>query len=100
MILEFKALSTRQAKPCLEHREHRAPIPTNETRAVGTRSAFSWKRPGLKRFVFWALGEDRGLMRETAKKLVPAAAGDASDPFRVSLIEAGMAKSDPARLED
>ena len=45
-------------------------------------------------------GPDGGAVRERARALVAGAAGDASDPFRVSELTGAMLREDPARLAD
>ena len=45
-------------------------------------------------------GEDAGLVRERAERLVRAVAGDAADPFRVSFLVPEQIRDDPALLAD
>ena len=45
-------------------------------------------------------GPDEGLVRERAKMLAKAIAGDINDPFRVATLELSDIKDDPARLHD
>ncbi len=45
-------------------------------------------------------GPDLGLVRERARALIEAVAGDEGDPFRVSELAAGELEWNPARLED
>jgi DNA polymerase-3 subunit delta len=45
-------------------------------------------------------GPDAGLVRERARALVAAIAGDVADPFRVAEMTAAQLRDDPARLQD
>ncbi len=68
------------------------------TAAAVSRSsrAPDWSRtPGVLLF-----GPDRGLAREISRAIVTAVAGAPDDPFRVTVLEPGSTKADPARLPD
>jgi DNA polymerase-3 subunit delta len=54
--------------------------------------------PGIAAVLIY--GPDAGLVRERADAIVQAAAGDASDPFRVAELTPGDLREDPARLVD
>ncbi len=54
--------------------------------------------PGIRAVLLY--GPDGGLVRERARALVTAVAGDPGDPFRVAELNSAEIKSDPARLGD